>query len=41
VGVARQIGEHRLGPGEGRLGVDDPLLLSERRQIPRESPLLA
>ena len=24
VGIARQIGEHRLGPGEGRLGVDEP-----------------
>jgi len=23
VGVARQVGEHRLRPGEGRLGVDD------------------
>jgi hypothetical protein len=29
VGVAREIGEHCLGPGEGRLGVDEPVLLTE------------
>src|ERR1051325_776929 len=27
VGVAGEIGEHRLRPGEGRLGVDEPVLL--------------
>lgn len=27
VGVARQIGEHRFRPGEGRLCVDHPALL--------------
>ena len=30
VGVARQIGEHRLGSGERRLGVDHPALLADR-----------
>jgi hypothetical protein len=30
VGVARQIGEHRPGPGEWFLGVDDPLGLAQR-----------
>jgi len=29
VGVAGEIGEHRLGAGEGRLGVDEPVFLSE------------
>ena len=48
VGVARQVGEHRLGSGEGPLGVDDPLggaaapggprrrPVGERRQIAEE-----
>src|ERR1044071_619974 len=26
VGVAGEIGEYRLGPGEGRLGIDEPVL---------------
>jgi hypothetical protein len=30
VGVARQIGEHGLGAGEGALGIDEPAGLSER-----------
>ncbi len=33
VGVAGEIGEHRLGSGEGRLGVDEPVLLPQRREI--------
>ena len=33
VRVARQIGEHRLGPGERALGVDVPARPLERRQI--------
>ena len=33
VGVAGEIGEHRLGPGEGRLGVDEPVLPPERREM--------
>src|SRR5271169_6559984 len=33
VGVAREIGEHRLGPRERGLGVDEPLLLPQRREI--------
>ena len=36
VGVARQVGEHRLGPGEGELGIDHPVLLPDRGQVPQE-----
>ena len=36
VGVARQIGQHRLGSAERALGVDDPFGLAQRRQIRRE-----
>jgi hypothetical protein len=40
VRVAREIGEHRLGAGEGRLGVDGPTLLADRREVTKEgSPL--
>ena len=40
VGVARQIGQHRLGSAEGSLGVDDPLGLAQRRQIRGEGMAL-
>jgi hypothetical protein len=30
VGVAAEIGEHMVGPGEGRLTVDDPGVLAQR-----------
>ena len=30
VRVAREIGQHRLRPGEGRLGIDHPALLPDR-----------
>src|ERR1700751_6362855 len=33
VGVAGEIGEYRLRPGEGRLGVDKPVLLLDRCEI--------
>src|SRR5438445_400379 len=33
VGVAGEIGEHRRGPGEGRLGVDKPVLPPERCEM--------
>jgi hypothetical protein len=33
VGVAGEIGEYRLRPGEGRLGVDEPVLALERCEI--------
>src|SRR6266581_4829167 len=33
VGVASEIGEHRLGPRERGLGVNEPLLLPQRREI--------
>src|SRR5262245_20003188 len=41
VGVSRQIGEHRFWPGERWLGVDDPTLLAERRQVTEEGTPLA
>ena len=31
-GLTSEIGEHRIGPGEGRLGIDEPVLPSQRRQ---------
>lgn len=36
VGVAREIGEHRFGAGEGRLGVDDSGLLADRGEMALE-----
>ena len=33
MGVAGEIGEHRLRPGEGRLAVDEPFLPLERCQM--------
>ena len=41
VGVAGEIGEHRLRPGEGRLGVDEPVLLPQRREIGGEGRRVA
>jgi hypothetical protein len=32
VGVAREIGEHGFRPGEGPLGVDDPVGATQRRE---------
>ena len=40
VGVSRQIGEHRLRTGERWLGVHDPTLLAERRQVTEEGASL-
>ena len=37
VGVARQIGEHGLGPAEWLLGVDHPLGLAQRLEMGAES----
>jgi hypothetical protein len=34
--VAGEIGEHRLGPGKGRLGIDEPVLFLERREVRRK-----
>ena len=34
--VARQIGEHRLWPGKGWLGVNDPVLLPQPRDEAQE-----
>lgn len=36
MGVARQIGQHRLGSAEWALCIDDPLGLAQRRQMGRE-----
>ena len=33
MGVAGEIGEHRFRPGEGRLGVDEPLLPFKRCEM--------
>src|SRR5262249_30001815 len=33
VGIAGEISEYRLGPGERRLGIDEPVLPSQRREI--------
>ena len=41
VGVARQVGQHGLGSGEGRLGVDEPVLLAEGRQDGGEGAAVA
>ena len=36
VGVAREIGEHGLGAGERRLGIDHPPLLPDRSEMTQE-----
>jgi len=36
VGVARQIGKHGLGASEWRLGIDNPSLVSDRREVAQE-----
>jgi len=38
VGVARQICEHGLRPGEGRLGIDHPALLPDGSKVALECP---
>src|SRR3546814_10175409 len=35
--AAGQIGEHGLGPSERRLGINDPALFADRREVPQES----
>ncbi len=40
MGVAAEIGEHCRRPGEGSLGIDDPLDLAQRRQIRGEGVAL-
>src|SRR5260370_15076847 len=35
--VGGEIGEHRLGPGEGRLGVEEPVLPAQRGEMRGES----
>ena len=41
MGVARQIGQHRLGSAERTLGIDDPLDPAQRRQIGGEGLVLS
>ena len=38
VGVAAEVGEHRLRAGEGRLGVDEPVLPAQRREMAPKAP---
>ena len=38
VRIAGQIGQHRLGPGERALGIDDPLALAKRCEPVGEDP---
>jgi hypothetical protein len=38
VSVTGEIGEHRLGPGEGRLGVDEPVLPFEGARCAANAP---
>src|ERR1700756_3983427 len=33
VGVTGEIGKHRFGPGEGRLGIDEPVLPPQWREM--------
>ena len=40
VGVAGEIGEHGLGPGGGRLGIDDPIGIVPWREVAREGVVL-
>ena len=40
MGVAREIGERGFRPGEGSLGVDDPLGAAQRRERGVESALV-
>ena len=41
MGIACEIGEHRLGAGEGRLGVHEPVLPPQRREMGGEGPPIA
>jgi len=41
MGVARQVGKYRLRASEWRLGVGNPILLSERRDVAEERTPLA
>src|SRR5215469_16701489 len=41
VGVAGEVGKHCLWPGEGRLGVDKPVLPLERREVGGEGLAVA
>ncbi|MEA2961467.1 MAG: hypothetical protein QOI46_1565 [Alphaproteobacteria bacterium] len=36
VSVAREVGEHRFGAGEGWLGVDHPAFVADRREVAQE-----
>ena len=40
MGVAGQVGEHRFGPGERRLGVDHPALLPDGCKVAQEGALI-
>ena len=36
VRIPREVGEHRFGAGEGRLGIDDPAFVADRREVTQE-----
>src|SRR5277367_3571250 len=38
MGIAREIGEHGFRTGEGRLGVDHPAFMTDRREVVLEGP---
>ncbi len=40
MGLAGEIGEHRLGAGKGRLGIDEPVLPPQRREMGSEGLLV-
>ncbi len=40
MGVAGEIGEHGLGPGGGRLGIDDPIGIVPWREVAGEGVAL-
>src|SRR5690606_29639892 len=41
MGVAREIGEHRLGPSKGRLGINHPALSADRSKVADEGTPVA
>src|SRR5271166_5050542 len=41
VGVAREIGEHGLGAGERRLGIDHEPLLPDRSEVTQKNPTIS
>jgi hypothetical protein len=38
VSITREIGEHCFRAGEGRLGINHPALMADRREVTQEGP---